>query len=821
MIDRPTYGELEDWVRKLEIEAIERDRLLDALRESEERYQRIVVAIDAYIYTVRVENGLAGQTMHGPGCLAITGYTPEDFRNNSYLWIQMVYEEDRKAVEDQAARRISGQPTALEHRIIRKDGAVRWVRNTPVAHFDGRGRLVSYDGLIQDITDRKEAEQALLESEEKYKQIAENSLDAVSMAQESRIVYANHAFSKIFGYTEDELIGRQITIVVAPEDRRWIEERALERFKGIPVPNLYGFEGLKKNGERVSIEVSSSDAFIYNNKPTILAILRDITARKRAEEALRFRIEFDNLVTHISTEFINIPSHKLDNAIDCELQKIGLFVGVDRSYVFLFSKDATSMRNSHEWCADGVEPQIGNLQDVKIEDLPWFSHRIKNREVFHIPWVDDLPPEAALEKKHFQDQGIRSLVVLPMVYAGAVIGFLGFDSVHEKRTWTEDIILLLRIVGEIFANALERRSAEEALRESEKKYSTLVEGSPTGICVEQDGKIVFANSRFSEMYGYTRGELLGSDVDHFGDCEIPCPSRETKITVDGLTAGYEIKCRKRNGQIIWIKRRDAEIEYRAKPAVLANVLDITEQKKAQEELQRMNKELEDFVNIVSHDLKTPIISIQGFSRRLSEACKTELGEKGRTYLDHIKAAACRMELLVSDLLVLSKIGRVTSSFRIVSSFETVQRLAAALYDRLGDRRIDLQFSTNLPDIYCDGERMYQVFENLVVNAIKFVLNAENPVIRIGYNDKERFHEFYVRDNGIGIDPKYHHKIFEMFHRLDEMKNEEGTGLGLAIVEKIISNHGGKVWVESEKGEGATFYFSVPKAIPALSGTDSP
>ncbi|MFH1146774.1 MAG: PAS domain S-box protein [Pseudomonadota bacterium] len=821
MIDGPQNRELEAWVKKLEIEAIERDRLLNALRESEERYQRIVVAINAYIYTVQIEDGVAGRTIHGPGCLAITGYTPEDFSNNPYLWIQMVCEEDRKAVEDQAARRLSGQPTALEHRIIRKDGALRWVRNTPVAHYDGRGRLVSYDGLIQDITDRKEAEEALLESEEKYKQIAENSIDAVGMSQEGRIVYANHAFSQIFGYSQDELIGKDITIAVAPEHRQLIEERAQKRFKGIHVPNLYEFEGLKKNGERVSIEVSSSDAFIYKNKPTILAILRDVTARKRAEAALKFRIEFDNLVTHISTEFISIPSHKLDNAISCELQKIGLFVGADRSYVFLFNKDATGMSNSHEWCADEIEPQIDNLQDIRVEDLPWFSKRIKGREVFHVPFVDNLPPEAALEKRHFQDQDIKSLVVLPMVYAGSVIGFFGLDSVHEKRTWTEDIILLLRIVGEIFANALARRCAEEALRESEKKYSTLVEGSPTGIFVEQDGRIVFANNRFAEIYGYAGDELPGSDLRCFDGFEMSRLSGEKALTADEITAGYEIKCQKTDGRVIWIKRRDAEIEYRGRPAILANVLDITEQKKAQEELQRMNKELEDFVNIVSHDLKTPIISVQGFSTRLLETCKAELGEKGRNYLQHIRAAASRMELLVSDLLVLSKIGRVASSFRIVSSFEIVQRLAAALHDRLSDRNIDLQIGANLPDIYCDGERVYQVFENLLVNAIKFVREAENPVIKIDCNDKERFHEFYVRDNGIGIDPKYHHKIFEMFHRLDEMKDEEGTGLGLAIVERITSNHGGKVWVESDKGEGATFYFSVPKAIPALSGTDSP
>jgi len=116
---------------------------------------------------------------------------------------------------------------------------------------------------------------------------------------------------------------------------------------------------------------------------------------------------------------------------------------------------------------------------------------------------------------------------------------------------------------------------------------------------------------------------------------------------------------------------------------------------------------------------------------------------------------------------------------------------------------------NLPTIYCDAERIYQVFENLLVNAIKFTGSTKNPKIEIGYEDRGNFHQFYLRDNGIGIDPKYYRKIFETFHRLKEIEDEEGTGLGLPIVDRIVNNHGGKVWVESEPGEGSTFYFTIP------------
>jgi PAS domain S-box-containing protein len=136
-----------------------------ALHESDERYQRIIQAVTDYIYTVRVENGRAVETIHGPACIAVTGYTSEEFKHDTYLWIHMVHEDDREAVRLQAERILSGNPAvALEHRIMKKDGSLRWVRNTAVPHHNHDGHIVSYDGLISDITERKEAEERLKSS---------------------------------------------------------------------------------------------------------------------------------------------------------------------------------------------------------------------------------------------------------------------------------------------------------------------------------------------------------------------------------------------------------------------------------------------------------------------------------------------------------------------------------------------------------------------------------------------------------------------------------------------------------------------------------
>ena len=368
-------------------------------------------------------------------------------------------------------------------------------------------------------------------------------------------------------------------------------------------------------------------------------------------------------------------------------------------------------------------------------------------------------------------------------------------------------------VKELEKEALEHKRVEEVLRESEEKYSKLVENSLTGIYIDQDEKIVFANNRLADIYRYPREELIGIEswrLVHPEDRSLTDKTRARRLKGEEAPPEYEARGLTKDGETIWIKRRNTSIEYKGRPAILGNAVDITEQKQAEEELRKINEELKNFVHVVSHDLKTPIISIQGFSSRLLKNYQEKLGEKGRVYLEHIKTSGRRMEVLVSDLLALSKIGRVVSNLKDISSHEIVKNLTSDLQDRVKEKGIELVVAHNLPTISCDGERIYQVFQNLLVNAIKFMGDTESPQIEIGYADMGDFHQFSVRDNGIGIDPKYHRRIFDMFHRLKKIEDEEGTGLGLAIVYRIVADHDGKVWVESEKGKGATFYFTLPK-----------
>ena len=258
---------------------------------------------------------------------------------------------------------------------------------------------------------------------------------------------------------------------------------------------------------------------------------------------------------------------------------------------------------------------------------------------------------------------------------------------------------------------------------------------------------------------------------------------------------------------------EKRVEERTRELSESNTLlkrEITERKRIEEELRMKNEELENFVHFVSHELKTPVIGIGGFSSRLLKKYGDKLGEKGLGDLQQIQTNALRMEMLISDLLSLSTTGKVACPCEDAPSVDIVRNVVSGLRGHLEEKGVQVDVSDNLPTICCDENRISQVLENLLVNAIKFLGDTKDRTIIVGYEDQGKFHQFYVKDHGIGIDPKYHREIFEMFHRLGEVEDDGGTGLGLAIVKKIVENHGGKIWVDSEKGKGATFFFTLPK-----------
>jgi PAS domain S-box-containing protein len=199
----------------------------------------------------------------------------------------------------------------------------------------------------------------------------------------------------------------------------------------------------------------------------------DITDRKKIEETLQARLAFERLITGISTEFINLAPNQIDAGIQRALKAIGEFVRVDRSYVFLIASDGATTDTLYEWCADGIESFIGRIRSIPLDTFAWSMERFKRLEAVYVPSLGILPPEASAEKQEFELEGIKSLINVPIAYRGTLVGFLGLDSVLTEKTWSDDTIALLRIAGEIFANALEHKR-EQGLQAGQRHFLELL-----------------------------------------------------------------------------------------------------------------------------------------------------------------------------------------------------------------------------------------------------------------------------------------------------------------------------------------------------------
>jgi len=293
----PESGNLQKENRELRAEIRRLRKAEESLRESEERYRRITSTITDYIYTVFLENGVPVRTVHSAASEAVTGYTPRELESDPFLWFTMIYPEDQEAVRSHAAELLAGRdPGPLEHRIIRKDGALRWVSNTPVIHRGSSGEVVSHDGVLSDITERRESQEAVRKSEERFKSLIQNSSDIIVILDaQGRFVYETPSFSRISGYEPGFLTGRTPVDVIHPDDIDTVLHELGEVYQnvneGLPTPMRLR----RSDGTWVYLEAIGKNLMDFPGIEGVVITARDITDRRKAEEE---RIEMERRVLH-------------------------------------------------------------------------------------------------------------------------------------------------------------------------------------------------------------------------------------------------------------------------------------------------------------------------------------------------------------------------------------------------------------------------------------------------------------------------------------------------------------------------------------------
>jgi PAS domain S-box-containing protein len=395
--------------------------------------------------------------------------------------------------------------------------------------------------------------------------------------------------------------------------------------------------------------------------------------------------------------------------------------------------------------------------------------------------------------------------------------------IYGRGTCLRDEKGHIRRMAGAHSDLTKRREMEDHLRRNEETLREILDNMMDGFYrVDMEGRLIMVNPRMYEMLGYTRDDdLLGKDVatEFYYSPEQRKPFLE-KIMVDGIVSGYTAALRHRDGSPVEVETNSHLIvdQRTGKPVGIEGVVrDVGERRRHELELQRLiakleakNDELERFTYTVSHDLKSPIITIKGFLGLLERDIGRGDRERVLGDLARINSATDKMELLLRELLELSRVGRMDNPLVQVSLEEVAREaleLSQGLFEESGGR---VQGLESLPSILCDRPRMVQVFLNLFSNAVKFRSPERPLLVRIDVSTHRGNVVVRIEDNGNGIKAEYLETVFGLFQQLDQ--KQEGSGLGLALVRRIIENHGGRIWAESEgEGKGAAFVFSLPRS----------
>jgi PAS domain S-box-containing protein len=782
-------------------------------KRAEEAYHAIVDhSLQGLVIIQNMRIVFANQAM-----ARISGYSVEEMLTLSAQMLRdFIHPLDREIVWQNHSARLKGESPAeqYEFRVIRKDGIVRWLQiHTSSVEYQGQPAI---QAAFVDTTERRRAEEALRRSEARNQALLNANPDLMfRLSRGGVFLDCKPPKDDAVSVSPSQFIGKHLEEVFPAAITRRMLQHIQQAIETDQVQTLE-YSLPDEEGEGADFECR----LVACAQQEVLAIVRDVSQAKRAKRELLRRLRFEELITRLSTEFANLPSAEIDDRIERWLARIGEFLGIDRGTIVQFpGGDATV---THTWAAPGLK---GADPELAQENFEWAIDRMRDGDVIAYSRIEEAPPEAWREKEYCLREGMKSVVALPLEAAGSMLGIMAFSSVRTQRDWSNELIQRLRLVGQVFANALLRRRAEQALLASEQNYREIFNAANDAIFIHDPGTgaILDVNRTMLELFGCTYEQALRLPVTEGSANEPPHSQPEAQAWIRKAMAEgpqlFEWRARRANGEIFWVEVNLKIARIGDERRVLAVVRDISERKKAEAQAQQHLAELTRAWNAnmlgemaagLAHELNQPLCAIANYANGCLRLTRRE-GYSLETVQDSIRQIAVQAERAAD---ILKRIRGLIAKRKPHRTALDLDRILADAVQMLREEAVKhnvtivSRLQTNLPKIEGDGVEIEQVVLNLMRNAIEAMNDAQivhrHLTVSICRSDRCTV-EVAVADTGRGLSPELAERIFDSFFTT----KPRGLGIGLSLSRRIIEAHRGRLWVESDGRSGATFRFTLP------------
>lgn len=729
-----------------------------------------------------------------PSVESVYGRPARDFLDTPGLWREITCPEDRPAIQTTFERLMKEGQAKREYRVILPDGTIRWIYDKSRLIYDDEGTVIRIDGLASDITERKRAEEALRESESRYRHLFSHTPAAIYEVDftTGRFASVNPGMCEYTGYTEEELLSMSPLEILTPESRKYFFERLDKFAAGEAISNDPEFQIVRKDGSTLWAQVNADYIIKDGRLAGARSVATDITKRKHADESLLKRLAYERALFNCSHELLASSETGVD-AVTPSLGHLLAATGMGRVYMFENFDDpeyGLCMRQTHEVCAPGVSSQLDNPE---LQCVPYREGFERWREKLEggmpvMGTVKDFPPA---ERAVLEPQGILSLLAIPMHAGGRWHGFIGFDDTEQEREWDANDVFILNTAAEMIGAFIERSRAYEAVLESERQMRLILNSQDVGVVIVEEAShtILFINRKALSLFGAPEKEVLGKVCHNY-----LCTAQKGQCPVTDL--GQDLDNAERvlstaDGGEIPILKSVVRVLFHGKNCLVESFVDITDRKQAEDKIKGLLTEKELLLREVHHRIKNNMTTI---SSLLSIQSRTLDDERAVSALGDARGR------IQSMMVIYDKLYR-SADFREVSTAGYFDQLIEGVASTFpAARRVTVR--KYIEDHTMDSKTLYPlgiIVNELMTNTYKYAFpDGREGSITISFSRREDGSmELVFQDDGVGMPVSV---------------GEKSKGFGLQLVDLLAKQIKGKIEIDGGMGTRFSIVFNVKEPL---------